>query len=160
MGDEYRYREIFVPDCGALLDIYVLEITPVHWQALLDFLSAKYELIYLENGAEEALPDFATIWKRRNEKAVTLKVVLPGFTVNTHFFLEDDIEMDLLPEDIDSFEKADAVFELIKSIARVLQKEVLLVGETSITDPEELRRMAICSCDPITGAIRILPGPR
>ncbi|HEY2915163.1 MAG TPA: hypothetical protein VGK21_17495 [Candidatus Angelobacter sp.] len=158
MGDEYRYREIFAPDCGALLDIYVLEITPIHWQVLLDFLSAKYELVYLEDGVEETLPDFATIWKRHNEKAVTLKVVLPGFTVNSHFFLEHDIELDLLPEDIDSFEKAKAVFELIRGIARQLHKEVLLVGETSITDPEELRRMATCSCDPTTGAIRILPG--
>ena len=159
MGDELRYREIFAPDCGALLDIYVLEITPVHWQALLDFLSAKYELVYLEDGAEKTLPDFATIWKRHNEKALTLKVVLRGFTVNSHFFLEHDIELDLLPEDIDSFEKAEAFFELIRGIARQLHKEVLLVSETSITDPEELRQMAICSCDPLTGAIRILPGP-
>jgi hypothetical protein len=159
MGDEHRYREIFAPDCGTLLDIYVLNVTPDHWQALLEFLPTKYDLAYLEDGLAVPLPDFATIWRRRSEKALMLKVVLPGFTVNSHFFLEDEIELDLLPEDIDSAEKANVVFALIKDIARLLQKEVLLVGKSSITDPEELRRMAICSCDPSDGSIRISPGP-
>jgi hypothetical protein len=111
----------------------------------------------VEDGLVAQLPDFATIWGRRSEKAQTLKVVLPGFTVNSHFFLEDEIELDLRPEDIDSAEKANAVFALIKDIARLLQKEVLLAGESSIADPEELRRMAICSCHP-DGSIQILPG--
>jgi hypothetical protein len=155
MGDEHRYREIFAPDSGALLDIYVFDVTAVDWQAVLNFLSAQYVLVYSEDGLAEPLPELATVWQRHNEKSLTLKVLLPGFTINTHFFAVEQIELDLLPEDIDSAEKANAIFALIGGIARLLKKEVFLVQEHGSASPEELRQMAICSCDPIAGAIRI-----
>jgi len=68
VGDENRYRDIFVPDCGALLDIYILDVTPDHWQSLLTFLAANYVLNYAEDGVAAPLPDFATIWKRKQKK--------------------------------------------------------------------------------------------
>jgi hypothetical protein len=156
VGDEHRYREIFVPDCGALQDIKVFDVNAWDWQSLLHFLSTNYELVYSEDGVVESLPNFATIWQRHNEKALTLKVLLPGFTVNSCFFDDDQIELDLLPEDIDSPEKANAVFALIKAIARLLQKEVFLVEENASATPEELRQMAACSCDPRNAEIRYI----
>jgi hypothetical protein len=155
MGDEHRYRDIFVPDSGALRDIFVFDVTAVHWQSLLHFLSANYVLIYSEDGVVEPLPEFSTIWQRHEQKSLTLEVLLPGFTINAHFFLNDQIELNLLPEDVDSPEKAEAVFTLIKAVARLLKKEVFLVQEHGSATPEELRQMAICSCDPIDAEIRI-----
>ena len=157
MGDEHRYQEIFSPDCGSLLDIRVFDVTADDWQSLLDFLSANYFLAYLEDGTIQELPRFSIIWQTQKEKALALQILLPGFTVNMHFFVDDEIEMDVLPEDVNSFEKADAVFALIKSMAHLLKKEVLLVGETSISDPEELKRMAVCLCDPSDLEIRYIP---
>ena len=156
MGDEHRYSEIFVPDCGALLDIRVFNVTVGDWQSLLDFLSANYFLAYLEDGIVQELPRFSIIRQTQKEKALTLQILLPGFTVNMHFFVDDEIEMDVLPEDVNSFEKADAVFALIKSVAHLLKKEVLLVEETSICDPEELKRIAVCLCDPSDLEIRYI----
>jgi hypothetical protein len=156
VGDEHRYREIFVPDSGTLLDIFVFDVTADHWQSLLTFLSANYELVYLEDGCVVSpCPDFGTIWKRTAEKAITLKVLLPEFTANMHFFVHDQIEIDVLPEDIDCREKADAVFMLMKCIARVLAKEVFMVRECGSCTDEELRQMAVCSCDPINADIRL-----
>jgi hypothetical protein len=87
LGDEHRYREIFVPDSGTLLDIFVFDVTADHWQSVLTFLSANYELAYLEDGSvASSCPDFATIWERTTEKAITLKVLLIGFTCQHAFF--------------------------------------------------------------------------
>ena len=77
--------------------------------------------------------------------------------MNTYFFLDDVIEMDVLPEDVDSLEKAQTVFMLMKCIARLLEKEVCMTGETSITDKEKFKQMAVCSCDPVDLEIHLGP---
>jgi hypothetical protein len=154
VGDEHRYREIFVPDSGALLDLRIFDVTPNDWQALLSFLSSNYVVNYSEDGDPRPLPDYATIKQVQKRKSVSFEVLLPGFAVCSYFFLDDEIELDLLPEDVDSKEKADAVFTLMKGIAVLLHRKVLLVEETSITDPEELRKIAVCECDPVRQEIR------
>ena len=155
MGDEHRYREIFVPDCGALLDIFVFDVTDHHWQSLFSFLSTNYELKYLEDGVEQPLPELTEIWQRADKKALTLQIILPGFTANMFFFCKDEIELDVLPEDVISAEKADAVFKLMKGLARTLGKEVFMVQENGSASDEELRKMAICSCEPSSLEIRM-----
>lgn len=155
MGDEYRYREIFVPDSGALLDILVFDVTEHHWQSLFSFLSTNYELKYLEDGVVQPLPELNEIWQRADQKALTLQIILPGFTANAFFFGRDQIELDVLPEDITSAEKADAVFKLMKGLARTLDKEVFMVQEQGGASDEELRKMAICSCDASSLEIRM-----
>lgn len=157
MSDEHRYREIFVPDSGSLLDIYVFDVGANEWQSVLTFLAANYELHYSEDGVAQPLPPFTTIRRHQNERATSLKIQLPGFTVNTHFFLENEIEMDVRPEDVDSFERAQAVFMLIKCIARLLEKEVFMTGESSHA-AEELGQITVCSCSPVDLEIRLGPG--
>ena len=157
MSDEHRYREIFVPDSGALLDVHVFDVTPEEWQSVLNFLAANYDLHYFEDGAACPLLPFTTIRKHQQKRATSLQVQLPGFTINTYFFLDDAIEMDVLPEDVDSLEKAQAVFMLMKCIARLLKKEVFMVAESSFDD-EELRQMALCSCNPSDLEIRMRSG--
>jgi hypothetical protein len=157
VDDEHRYREIFVPDSGSLLDIYVFDVTKYEWQSVLNFLAANYELHYTEDGVAEPLPPFTTIRLHQQKRATSLKIQLCGFTVNTHFFLDDQIEMDVRPEDIDSLEKAQAVFMLIKCVTRLLEKEVFMVAESSLGS-EELKQMAVCSCNPADLEIRLGPG--
>ena len=154
MADKDRFREIFVPDSGALVNLRVFEITEDDWQTLLDFLSANYSLNYTEDGATKQLPRFTTIWQTRNERSVALAVVLSGCTISTHFFDNEEIQLDVLPDEIDSAEKAEAVFTLMKSIARILQKQVYLVPEFGGAAPDTLKRMAICWCDAQGNAVK------
>jgi hypothetical protein len=72
-----------------------------------------------------------------------------------HFFVHDQIEIDVLPDDIDCRERADAIFMLMKCIARLLAKEVFMVRECGSFTGEELKQMAVCSCDPINAEIRL-----
>jgi len=142
------YKDIFVPDSGALLDIRVFEVMPDDWQKLLDYLSSHYQIVYEEHGQTKPLPRFDEIIKKRETSTASLKIGLPGLTVNCYFFDANQIEMDILPEEVDSPSKAEVVFELMIAIAHLLNKEVLLMPEAGAADPETLRRMAICSADP------------
>jgi hypothetical protein len=155
VGDEHRYREIFVPDSGALLDIIVFGATDDDWRSLLGFLSANYELTYLEDGIAAPLPELSIIWQRSEQQSLTLQILLRGFIANTFFFSTDQIQLDILPEDINSAERAEAVFTLMKGISRSLNKQVFLVQEHGSASDEELRNMAICFCDPVNAEIRM-----
>jgi hypothetical protein len=100
----------------------------------------------------------ATIWERAKEAAVQVEIMLVGFVVKAHFFQTQEIEMDLRPEDVDSEEKANAVFELMSRTAIELGKEVFLIPEYASATREQLKRMAICSADPVSGRITYYKG--
>lgn len=72
-----------------------------------------------------------------------MEVVLPGFTVNSHFLNSEYIEINLLPEDVDSAEKAEDVFRLMIAISDILAKEVFLTPEFGSATPEKLRELAV-----------------
>jgi len=155
------YKTIFVPDSGALLDIKVFGVTPDNWQALLDFLFSHYQILYEENGKSGPFLKFETMMEKKKTAAVWFKIKLPGeLIVNCHFFDADQVEMDILPEDVDSASKAESVFALMTAMARILDKEVLLIPEFASADPEKLRQLALCSVDPKTGALKYHPQRR
>jgi hypothetical protein len=153
------YEEIFAPDDGLLLDIKVFDAGPRDWEKLLLYLTTQYLVVYSENRVVTPQPDFATIWHRTKEKAVQLEIMLPGFTVRAHIFQTEEIEMDLRPEEVDSNEKACAVFELMSGTASELGKEVFLIPEYASATQQQLREMAICSADPRTGKIKYYKAP-
>jgi hypothetical protein len=151
------YKDIFIPDGGALLDIRIFDVTPDDWQRLLDYLASHYAVTYEENGVPKPLPKFDVVLEKLKTTNVSLKITLPGLTVNCHLFDANQVEMDVLPEDVDSASKAESVFELMTAIARLLNKEVLLTPEFASADPEKLRSLALCSIDPKTGDIKCYP---
>src|SRR6266566_2312886 len=52
-----------------------------------------------------------------------------GVEVKCFFWGENELTLDLRPEDVDSAEKAQGVFDLMKAIANTLNKRVLLTAE-------------------------------
>lgn len=126
------------------------------WQHLLNHLSTSYLVIYTEDGVQCTLPDMESITRNRDTKTLALEIMLPGFTVNSHFFRSDEIEMDVLPEDVNSLEKANAVFRLMIEIASLLDKQVLLTPEFGSADAEKLRQLALCVAEPGSTAVRCL----
>jgi hypothetical protein len=80
--------------------------------------------------------------------------MLIGFTVNCYFFLVNEIELDLLPNDVNSWDSAEQVFKLMKDIASILKKDVFLTPEHDTANAEELRNMAVAIADAIDGSVR------
>jgi aerobic-type carbon monoxide dehydrogenase small subunit (CoxS/CutS family) len=143
-----EWKRIFEPDSRCLLDIWTFETDQSHWQLLLDWLQKNYNIAYSEDRVPRALPSFTEIWQRRKTSTQLLAINLEGFTINTHFFSSDEIEMDVLPEEIDSEKKAQSVFEFVSGIAALLNKEVILAPEYGSADQAQLRAIAFCTVDP------------
>ena len=154
-----NYKNIFTRDDGLLLDIKVFDVNEQDWQRLLALLERKYLVVYSENGVAIKQPDLSTIRKRAQTKTAEMEVLLPGFTLRAHFLETAQIEMDLRPEDVDSAEKANAVFELMSGIACELRKETFLIPEYASATKYELKRMAICSADRDSGKIKYYEAP-
>ena len=137
------WKKIFEPDCGTLRDILAPEATANDWQSLLDYLSTNHKIQYSEDGTICSLPPFETIGQRREKVSVALSIQMGGYTINSYFFIPGEIEMDLLPDEINSENKAKSVFDFLSSIARVLDKEVFLTGEGVNGNVAQLRNAAV-----------------
>lgn len=70
-----------------------------------------------------------------------------GVSLNCQFFDVGQIQMNLLPEEVNSVEKAEAVFRVMTDIASLLKKEVLLTSEFGRATREKLREIAVCRVD-------------
>jgi hypothetical protein len=147
-------KRIFAPDAGSLLDIWVFDTDVQDWKLVLDHLSTKYVCVYSEDGSITSLPSVDVIARRRNEVSVSLEAMLYGFTVNCHFFETGRIEMNVLPEDVNSSEKSQAVLDLMKDIAVLLKKVVYLVPECGSASSTEFQELAVCVVDPTDHSIR------
>lgn len=147
-------KDVFAPDSGALLDILVFDTSPRDWQAFLDYVSSRYEISYVEDGRPQPLPKFEVINDKCKQAAASLKIRLSGVTVNCNFFEIGRMDLDVLPEDVNTPEKTQSVFEFMIAIARVLNKEVFLVPEFASATQAELVKMALCSPDPLSDSIR------
>jgi hypothetical protein len=118
------------------------------WQLLLDDLAAKYVSVYSEDGVATSLPRATALWQKKNDKSLSLEVLLGGFTINCHFFDDSQVQFNLLPEDVDSLEKAETVFGFMKELSLLLHKEVLLTPEFGGAKPEDLCKFAVCVAEP------------
>ena len=142
------WKNIFDPDSGSLFDIHVLGTTAHDWQSFLNYLSTNYEVAYSEDGVPRTVPPIETIFEARRNATPLLQIRMHGYTIDCHFFASDAIEMDLLPDEINSQERAESALAFVADIARVLRKEVLLTPEYGTANETELRRMALASVTP------------
>jgi hypothetical protein len=147
------YKKIFSSDLGSLLEIRVFNTSVDDWQVLLDDLVAKYVSVYSEDGIEAPLPSAVVLLQRDKEKALSLEVLLCGFTMNCHFFDDSQIQLNISPEDVDSIEKAEAVFDFMKRLSTLLNKQVTLTPEYGGASLEEVSNLAVCVADPTADSV-------
>lgn len=87
-----------------------------------------------------------------------LQIAVGGISANAHFFSVDGIEIDIPPNDVDSADKADAVFALMRGVSATLGKRVFLTAENHAVSDNERRAMAVCYADPTYGKAVIVQG--
>lgn len=123
-------REVFYRD-GSLRDIYVCGTTVDDWQKLLTFLRAeKYRFTYEIGGVETSMPDdFSQIQNHIGSTGQLLSIYVDKVRLNCHFFCVEEIELDLLPNDVDTKDRVEAVFEFMSEVGRTLSKDVILTPE-------------------------------
>lgn len=146
------WGEIFEPD-GSLIDVIVFDTTWEDCQRLFDFVSSKYELYYYEDESVLPFPGLEAAFQRMNEHSTFLSIDVGGYKGNWHFWTTDWIEIDFLPNDVNSRERVDAMFSFISEIAKLLNKPTFLTPEFVSADDEKRRMIAICRADPPDGRL-------
>lgn len=145
---ERPWQEVFAPDSGTLLDIRVYDTIEADYDRLLGVLATRYRVVYCENGDAKDLPDYATIVRRRDLGSVSISVNVVGVEVRCFFWEKNEINLDLLPEDVDSPEKAESIFDFMKTIAKTLNKRVLLTAENASATSQWSAEYAIWAFEP------------
>jgi hypothetical protein len=142
------WNELFKPDSGMVFEIRAYGITPKDYDRLLPLLIQNYPAVYSEDRETRDLPDFSTISHRRNLVTTTLELNVLNVRVRCWFREDDELDLDLLPDDVDSEAKAEGIFSLMRTISEVLRKRVLLTGENSGATQQWSEEHAIVAFNP------------
>jgi len=129
----------FEPD-GSLLDIYVSDVTVQTWDTLVRHLGIRFELTFEIDGRPSDLPiDVGSLFGDGIDRATRLLRVHrtsdPHADVNIHFFLEDEIEMDLEPSVVHDQATLDELIEFMADVASAVNRPVALTPENTSTRP-------------------------
>lgn len=131
----------FRPD-GSLRDIYILSATLRDWQSVLDLLRFLPEARYSFNDIVGPIPEtIVEIFKVQALGSPMLNVPSGSTSLNFHFFTEDEVECDLLPNSVTSQADLDAILDFMSLIGNSTWKQVLLT-------PENCREHPIIIYDP------------
>src|SRR5262245_63015363 len=141
------YVEAFAYD-GSLRDIYILSISRKEWSKLLNLVkSDEFRTSFWINGETRPIPsDVNGLFYRQMDTALLLEIDVGGVKLNCHFFVENEIELDLDPRQVNSDEKVEAVLAFMSRLGRELEKEVLMTAEN-------MRTVVIFRYDPSTDKV-------
>lgn len=144
------WNEVFKPDSGIVFEMRGYGITAKDYDVLLPLLIPRYPAVYSEDGETSACPDFSTITRRRNLVTTMLELNIVGVQVRCWFAEDDEIDLDLLPDDVDTKEKAEGIFGLMSMIAKTLKRRIFLTAENAGATQRWSEEHAICVFDPPT----------
>jgi len=112
---------------GSLRDVYVLNTTLDDWAVFLE-VAAQYGYRYSHDGQDQPLPTPEIIFAG-HDRARVLHLKVGRATVNCHFFVPSEIELDLDPREI--LEDADhfAILQFLETLSLATKKKLLLTAE-------------------------------
>jgi hypothetical protein len=146
MNWKYLKEEIYFCD-GSLRDIYVLNTSREDWQKWIDFVNGNYgiEFHYCDHKgnrltSEKIISKYVfNSWDRINDFTNDVTIKIGDIIVKCHFFCEEEIENDIDPNEVKTIEDHYLVINYLKSISKILDKEVILTIENySVVGDEKL----------------------
>lgn len=117
---------------GSLLDIFVENIDPVLWEAfLVNIKSSNYRLEFTHGEEPLDLPNsLAEIKELQKTNPTTLFIWLnEKIQINCHFFIDTEIELDVLPHDISNESEYYILTTFLKWLSGALSKRVIVTHE-------------------------------
>lgn len=133
MNNSHR-REAFHRD-GSLRDIYVRNVTIEHWKTFLEFIrSSGFSYRYARDGALAELPTTAAQILGDSSATHNLAIDLGGVTACCHFFAEDEIELDIDPQEVSSPVTEQNVLKFMALLGAQLDRDVILTEENRRDD--------------------------
>ena len=122
-------KEAFDHD-GSLRNLYILKTDVNDWQTFIDFLRQSEYTLTFRQGEEFALPKRAeAVFAKMQEIVPLLSINIGGIILNCHFCWEEDIELDLLPTEVNGPERCSVLFAFMVAMAQATGKDVILTPE-------------------------------
>jgi len=122
---------IFEPD-GSLIDIYVQEVSLDDWRKVIKLLNEKYKIKY--DDANQINEKYAIEYLSDETGEIESKsaaIYLNDIRVNCHFFLEDQIEFDIDPKEVNSITDFQLIETFMLEISQSIDNQITLTGENN-----------------------------
>lgn len=120
-------------DDGSLRDVYIQQMGPKYWERF-DLLVSKYELSYSFDGDHAQFPGSQAVFANR-EGSHLLSVMLGQVSVNCHFFVDWQLELDISPREIFGPIEHDAVLDFVEQLSVESELPAEITPENSETTP-------------------------
>ncbi|MDT7836906.1 hypothetical protein [Aquabacterium sp. OR-4] len=114
---------------GSLRDIYVFSTIASDWDALL-VLAQTYPHEYTQDGIPHSLPAAAALFRDR-EHSHLLSILTGAVRINCHFFVPEEIELDIDPWEVIDQEKHVAVLQFVERLAQATRKDAVVTPENT-----------------------------
>ena len=118
---------------GSLRDVYAERMTIDRWRSFLT-LSQQSNGRYTSNGEPAAAPDAVDIFSDRTRSHL-LAMVIEGVQINCHFFIEDELELDIDPRQVVATGAHAAVLRFLETVAATVKLPLSLTPENMQSKP-------------------------
>ena len=124
--------DLWSPD-GSLRDVYFVGTTLAHWKSFLTFIRNSTNQYSFDGEATE-LPSIDEIFGNR-EGSHLLSVAVSGVSINCHFFIAEEIELDIDPREVQGEKEHEAVLAFIASLSQEIGVPARITPENGVDIP-------------------------
>lgn len=129
-------KNIYYSD-GSLRDICVSDLTKADWEKWVNYINENYEIkfIYYDTEGKEIINDriiFQKVieyWEDILDSVLNAEFLINKVVFKCYFFDINKIENDICPDDVKEIEQHNSIVEYMKSISKILNKEIFLSPE-------------------------------
>ena len=118
---------------GSLRDVYFTDIGADGWSKFIQFAST-YRLTYKADGEDAEFPGVEEVFRLR-DTSHCLSIWICDAAANCHFFLKDEIELDLDPREIIDHKEHDALLDFIEMAASAVGVNASITPEGTENSP-------------------------
>jgi hypothetical protein len=128
---------------GSLRDIYVKDTTRNDWEKWIDLVNNNYSVEFY-NGQTEKRENridkniVFDYWERKTDILGNATIKLDTIIIKCYFFIEQQIENDIAPAEINSIDDHNKLLSYLKDVSKVLDKKVFLTPESYSGDEPQL----------------------
>ena len=125
-----QVKSDFSPD-GSLRDIYFFNTDLEVWQKFLDSVkTSSFNHKMYRNGESCTLSlDIGKLFLERENSSLMLEIEKNGVIFNCHFFVEEEIELDISPKEITNQEALNVVLEFMQYFSNAINLPCVLTPE-------------------------------
>lgn len=114
---------------GSLRDVYIEGTDISDWRTLLE-VASRYPNAYTFDGLRKDIPDVPSIFANRSGSHL-LTVNVGGASINCHFFISEEIELDIDPRQVTDAATHELVMSFLAELSYAVQKVLVITAENS-----------------------------